>query len=172
MNNMRQQLLQPLLSILLLGLFFNVHSQYRLDSDVEKKQRESIYNAFESRKKECSYSVDAVTNFNEKKEFWNICNLLNQDRIIQIQSHHNSVYYKEIYFEKNGKLVYAEESEQGIPDNHYVQITWKCQYYAEDGKIVSHMSLGHGKTEFENWEAESIFDLYRKRLAEFNKIKK
>ena len=48
-------------------------------------------------------------------EFWSICELKNGNRILEIKSHNGGVFYKEIYFESNGDLIYAKEIENFMP---------------------------------------------------------
>ena len=37
---------------------------------------------------------------------------------------------------------------------------------------MTNISLGHGKTEDENWNPEAIVEMYEKRISELNKMKK
>lgn len=120
----------------------------------------------------CPQNVNTVTDFNGKTEFWTICETDQENRIIKIDSHEEQTLYQEVYYEQNRELIYAEESIKYMPINHYVLQTWTCQFYAEKGKLVSLMSLGHGKTEDNEWNPEIIFEMYKKRIAELNKIKK
>ena len=66
----------------------------------EEKIRAEINTEFEQISSNCSGAIDAVSDFNDKTEFWNICNLKNGNRIITIESHEKETYYQEIYFEK------------------------------------------------------------------------
>ena len=118
----------------------------------------------------CGQNINAVTDFNGKLEFWRICETDNGKRLIQIDSHDKTVLYEEVYFEQNGELIYAEESIKYMPINHFVLQPWTCQFYADNGKLVSLMSLGHGKTEDDQWNPEIIFDMHNKRITELNRI--
>jgi predicted metal-binding protein len=138
--------------------------------EIEEKLREEINTQYLSELSKCSQSINAVTDFNGKTEFWRICKTDNGKRIIQINSHEETALYEEVYFEQNGELVYAEESINYMPINHFVLQPWTCQFYAEKGKLVSLMSLGHGKTENDEWNPEIIFEMYKSRIAELNKI--
>jgi len=84
----------------------------------------------------------------------------------------NQTKFEELYVIQNDKLIYAKESEIGIPINSFDVITWNCQYYFKNEKLYTHISLGHGKTESENWTPESIIDTFQNRLIELKKIKK
>ena len=136
----------------------------------EEKLRKKINTQYLAELSKCSQNINAVTDFNGKTEFWRICETENGKRIIQIDSHEGTVLYEEVYFELNGELIYAEESIKYMPINHYVLQPWTCQFYAEKGKLVSLMSLGHGKTEDDEWNPEIIFEMHKNRIAELNNI--
>lgn len=138
----------------------------------EEKLRSEINTEFEQNLSNCYGDIDAVSDFNGKTEFWTICKLKNGNRIIAIKSHEKETYFQEIYFEKNGALIYAKETENFIPKNHFSQLSWSCQFYFKNGALISIMSLGHGKTEDEAWNPEVIFDMYKNRLTELERIKK
>lgn len=138
----------------------------------EKKIRKEINAQYLAELSKCWQNVSAVTDFNGKTEFWSICTTDNGKRIIQIHSHDETAFYKEVYFEQNDELIYAEESINYMPINYYVLQSWTCQFYAENGKLVSLMSLGHGKTENDEWNPEIIFEMYKKRKTELDKIKR
>ena len=138
----------------------------------EEKIRSEINANFDQNMSECNAGIDAVTDFNGKTEFWNICDLKNGKRIITIESHKKDTYYQEIYFEKNGNLIYAKETENYMPKNHFTQMSWNCEFYAKNGELIALMSLGHGKTEDEEWNPDVIFKMYKNRLTELKRIKK
>ena len=140
------------------------------EREKEEKIREQINAEYLTDLSKCSKDKNAVTNFNGKTEFWRICETENEKRIIQIESHEKSEFYEEVYYEQNGELVYAKESIKYMPINHYVLQTWNCQFYTEKGKLISLISLGHGKTENDEWNPEIIFEMYKKRIIELNKI--
>lgn len=136
----------------------------------ELEIRERINAEFEEELSKCPQQINAVTNFNGKKEFWQICETDKNKRIIQIESHDEVTLYKEVYYEQNGELIYALESQRYIPINHSTLQVWACEFYAKKGKLLTFISLGHGKTETDDWEPESIFEMHKKRIAELNKI--
>jgi len=140
--------------------------------DEENKIRVETNNLFLTERSKCSKNINAVTNFNGKKEFWKICKSDNGNRIIQIESYDDASLFKEVYFEQDGELIYAEESIKHMPINHYTMGIWNCQFYTDNGKLVTIMSLGHGKTENDKWDPEIIFEMHKKRIIELNKIKK
>ena len=163
---MKNALLTLILAFGILGC--NAQSQ----REKEEKIRSEINTEFDKNMAECYAGVDAVSDFNEKTEFWNVCELKNGNRIITIDSHKKDTYYQEIYFEKNGELIYAKETENYIPKNHFTQMAWNCEFYAKNGKLIALMSLGHGKTEDEEWNPDVVFEMYKKRLTELKQIKK
>ena len=134
------------------------------------KLRELINEQYKIENEKCGRNTNTVTNFNGKTEYWKICKTNNGKRIIRIESHEKESLYEEVYFEQNGELIYAEESIRYMKVNHYTSQIWNCQFYAEKGKLVSLMSLGHGKTEDDEWNPEIIFEMYKKRIIELNKI--
>lgn len=142
------------------------------EQDKETIIREKINNQYLIELSKCHQKIDAVTNFNGKTEFWRICKNEDGNRIIQINSHKEDTLFEEVYFEKGDELVYAEESIKYMPINHYTLQPWICQFYTKNGKLVSMMSLGHGKTEDEKWNPEVIFEMHRNRIEELNKIEK
>lgn len=156
----------------LITLFGILSCNAQTQSDKAEKIRMEINAEFDKNVLECNTQIDALTDFNGKAEFWRICDLKNGYRIISIESHKGSVYYQEIYFEKNGDLIFAKETENYMPKNHFIQMAWNCEFYAENGKLISLISLGHGKTEDEEWNPEIIFTMYKNRLKELEKIKK
>ncbi|MGB6268299.1 MAG: hypothetical protein WBF67_04750 [Olleya sp.] len=140
------------------------------EREKEEVLRKKINTQYLAELSKCSQNISAVTDFNGKTEFWRICETDNRNRIIQIDSHEETALYGEVYYEQNGELIYAEESIKYMPINHYVLQPWTCQFYAEKGKLISLMSLGHGKTEDDEWNPEIIFEMYKKRIAELKKI--
>jgi hypothetical protein len=113
-----------------------------------------------------------VSEFNGKTEFWSICKLENGNRIIRIESYENQTFFQEVYFELNGKLRYAKETENYNPKNGFAEMKWNCQFFFENDKLMTNISLGHGKTEDENWNPESIIGMYKKRISELEKMNK
>ena len=100
----------------------------------EEQIRRTIQTQNVEELKKCSQTINAVTDFNGKTEFWSICNTDDGKRIIRIESHSGENLYEEIYFEQNGTLIYAVESIIYMPVNHSMIQPWTCQFFAEDGK--------------------------------------
>ena len=163
--------LKNCLFILLMLVFF-LKGTAQSQQEKEEKIRTLVNTEYNDIACECNFEVNAITDFNAKKEFWSICELKNGNRILKINSHDNDFYYEEIYFEKKGALIYAKETENYVPKNYFKQMSWHCEFYTKNGVLLTLISLGHGKTEDDNWNPDSIFDSYKKRLAELKKIKK
>ena len=47
----------------------------------------------------------------------------------------------------------------------------KGKYIHKDGKIYSEISLGHGKTEHDDWDPNIIFKMFETRKIELKKLK-
>ncbi|MDH7447036.1 hypothetical protein [Aquimarina sp. 2201CG14-23] len=139
--------------------------------ELEETIRDSINIEFTKNYSNCSsYTKNGITNFNGKTEFWKICELKNGNRILQIESHSKSTYFQEIYFEKNGKLIYAKETENYVPMNSFEQMQWNCEFYIKDNNVITFTSLGRGKTENEDWNKNTIIRTYATRVSEIEKI--
>ncbi|MBV1877463.1 MAG: hypothetical protein KUG79_07470 [Pseudomonadales bacterium] len=168
MNNaMNNVLVVFFCSIVLCTLPLRAYSQQSTDEEI----RAGIDSEFWASFSKCR-GVDAVTNFNDKLEFWKVCNLGNGSRIIQIESFKHPWYFQEIYYERNGELVYTRETENYSPINKFTSLFWNVELYIDKGVIVSMMSLGHGKTERDDWDVGAIFDMFRKRKAELDQLRK
>jgi len=115
---------------------------------------------------------NGVSDKNGNKEFWTISSCYNTNEIITISCYKKEIKYEELYIIQNGKLIYAKETEIGIPINSFEVIRWNCKYYFKNQKLYTHISLGHGKTEDEKWIPESINKKYKGRLLELSKMKK
>ena len=131
----------------------------------EEKERKfilEIYSQFKEEFSKCDQNIVAASDFNGKKG----------KKIIIINSQEDSLLFEEIYFEKNGELIYALESSMYMPINHFATSPWVCEFYFRGGKLLYYESLGHGKTETDEWEPESIFEMFKNRLAELKNISK
>ena len=159
----------PLTLTILIGIL-NCNAQTQRER--EQELLSEIHTKLEENLANCSTTVDAVTDFNGKIEFWRISELEDGHRIIQIESYEDSAFYQEFYFERNGKLIYAEETENHMPINHFMQVPWNCRFYVDNGKLLPVRSRGHGKTEDDDWNPEVIFEMHKNRLAELGKIKR
>lgn len=105
------------------------------------------------------------------KEFWTISSCYGTNEIISISYYQNEIKYEELYIIQNSELIYAKETEIGIPSNSFEVIRWNCQYYFKKQELYTYISLGHGKTEDENWEAEAINNKFQKRYRTLSEMK-
>lgn len=77
----------------------------------------------------------------------------------------DSTDYTEKYYLKDGFLIYAYE---GI-----VEYTgWSGGFYFSNGKLIDHVTLGHGKSETDDWDPEKeILQRLEKRKKELASLK-
>ena len=59
-----------------------------------------------------------------------------------------------------------------MPKNEFTQMIWNCEFYMKKGKLISLMSLRHGKTEDDKWNPDIIFEMYKNRISEMKRMKK
>jgi hypothetical protein len=88
---------------------------------------------------------------------------------ISIEYKIDSTAYTEEYYLQNGSLIYALEKEiwynPSLGANEYTM--WSGNFYFLKGKLIDHVTLGHGKSELDDWDPEKeILQLLKKRKAE------
>src|SRR5690606_22218915 len=115
--------------------------------------------------------IDAVTDCNGHPEFWAVGQPDAHTQSFRITWYHEDQLYTEIYLLKDGRLVYALEEVKRMRLNHYTQSVWRCEYFIKDDRVIDYTSLGHGKTEDDSWEPESILIQFNARKAELEKIR-
>ena len=77
----------------------------------------------------------------------------------------DSTDYTEKYYLKDGFLIYAYE---GI----YEYSAWSGGFYFSKGKLIDHVTLGHGKSETDDWDPEKeILQRFEKRKKELASLK-
>lgn len=91
-------------------------------------------------------------------------------------SHKNDTIQQTFYL-KDGSLIYAIErivtyyTENGKTDS----ITWRGDFYFSKGKLIDHVTLGHGKSEIETWNPEqdmlTCFGESKRDIARYKKNK-
>jgi hypothetical protein len=145
-------------------------------NEEEEKLKKGIYDQYLIERSKCWQDVKAITDFNGKTEFWRICETNSENRIIQINSYDKYDINEEVYFEKNGELIYAMESSKWSNQiNHYITDYITTHFYTEKGEILSSEELGNHYTKADagdDWNPDIIFEMYKKRIAELNKIEK
>lgn len=80
----------------------------------------------------------------------------------------SSILKRETFGLINKKLVYAIEEEITYFQNPIDSLTWACEYLINNDKIVFFESLGHGKSEDENWNIEYILSSWKNKRYIFN----
>jgi hypothetical protein len=79
----------------------------------------------------------------------------------------NWIDYKDGFLlNANGELTIAYETEKFMFDGGYEPqetAVWSCSYTIDEGKIIDYKSMGHGKTETDEWEPESILEEWERR---------
>jgi len=108
-----------------------------------------------------------VSELNEKKEVWEISFLDNGKQIWIIESHDDGVSYREVYYSKKSVLLYAIDSDSYDQGN-----VWECEFFIKNGKLYSEISLGHGKTERDDWDPNIIFEMFESRKMELKILQK
>lgn len=119
----------------------------------------------------CLYPENAVSILNGKKEFWNICEPRGTIQVLRIESHEGETWFQELYYSQNGALIYAKETQDYMPENSLTQQRWNCQIFMKDGQVFTYTSLGHGKTETDDWEPEEIVGMFEVRMGELDKLR-
>lgn len=116
-------------------------------------------------------SVQAVTEFDGKIEYWSFGYLGDSIRSYEVWSYQNEYLFSEYYVEQNGQLIHAIEEEKFVPINHFPQSIWNCVLFIDKGKIINLSSLGHGKTEDNDWSPEEIIEHFVVRKKQYTQIK-
>jgi len=148
-----------------------IHIKDTTEIEKEEFYRKKINAEFDKKYSECKYPKNGISNLNGKKEFWKLCELKNENQIFEINSHKGTVYYKEIYFSKNGKLIYAKEIENYMPENSFSQMDWNCQFYIKNDSLYTLITHGIGNKD-ENWNANIILEMFEKRKKELKILNK
>lgn len=86
----------------------------------------------------------------------------------------DSTDYAEEYYFKDGFLIYADEKEisryPSLGLNQYS--VWGGGFYFSNGKLIDHVTLGHGKSESDDWDPEKeILQRLEKRKKELASLK-
>ncbi len=165
-------------NLLVISLLLSVSSVNAQTPPTQREQiiqqtNEQLNNYFNA----CAYDMHRIfTHYNKKTsttEKWQFCNK-NNIKIMRITSSLkrkdgvSTEHSTEIYYIKNNKLIYAKEA---IVEYYKEgKSIWNCEYYTKNGKILATMSLGHGKTESDDWQPEEIFTMYKNRLQQAQKV--
>jgi len=104
-----------------------------------------------------------------ENEVWTYAEMENNVVFVCITKEIDDMEYLEEYILQNDKLVFAFESEQLILSPG--QNPWNCQYVIKDNQVINYSSLGHGETESDEWEPESIIEQWKSHEKNFNQVK-
>jgi hypothetical protein len=161
------------ISIVLILITFNVFSQENFGKNEE--YRKNIYIEVEREMNICKMNeYHLIYEFDEQNEIWEECFATYENEkepyviIYKFESLKLPIIYQEIYYTENKKLIFAQETELYISENLKDTIQWNCKYFFENEKLVDLISLGHGKTEEDNWNPDLILEKFKRRLSEFN----
>jgi hypothetical protein len=120
------------------------------------------------------YMKNKILNQKKIKERWVYFDNKRLSRII-IDYIIDSTAYTEKYYFKNKSLIYAYESEIFFsPPAGVDQGTkWAGDFYFSNGKLIDHVTLGHGRSELDDWDPEKeILQRLKKRKAELSLLLK
>lgn len=84
---------------------------------------------------------------------------------------------QQTFYLKAGKLIHATERVTSYynENNKTDSITWSGGFYFTNGKLIDHITLGHGKSEQDNWNPEqemlTAFTEAKKDIARYQRIK-
>ncbi len=120
-----------------------------------------------------SYSKFKVVTHKKVKEQWLYFDSKNLSGIT-ISYTIDSTAYNEKYYLKDGGLIYAYESEIffSLPAGIDQGTKWAGDFYFSKGKLIDYVTLGHGKSELDDWDPEKeILQGLKKRKAELALLK-
>lgn len=105
-------------------------------------------------------SVISINQLNEKKERFQTdlgqYEFITKDSVIvkiiyEFRSNHKKVK-KEFYFEKLKGIIYAAETETNYFGGD--SVIWIGRFYFDKSKLADYITIGHGKSETDEWEPE------------------
>ena len=139
--------------------------------ETEAKEKLRIQAIHQELSEKESKSFYAITNFDAPTEYWFSTDLSDEIQSMRITYYQNPHHYEEHYITENGKLIYAFESKLFVPYNHELQQMWNCAYYIKDQSVFDYISLGHGKTEKDDWDPQEIDTQFQRRNTQKAMIK-
>jgi len=122
-----------------------------------------------------AFSKDIVVDQKNVKEKWRVFENNEYSRIIiqyTTDSAGHSIAYTEKYYLRNGALIYAYESEVFFETGQNMKegIMWNGDFYFSKGKLIEHVTNGHGRSELDDWDPEKeILQKWKKRKEELSK---
>ena len=143
-------------------------TSFNLSEHQDKSSYRDIVRLLYKKEYSKTYPEYGVSILNGKEEIWEISSFDDEKQIWIIESYHDGAFYREVYYSKNGVLLYAIDSDRYIKENSIGDNIWECEFFIKDGKIYSEISLGHGKTERDDWDPNIIFKMFDKRKKELS----
>jgi hypothetical protein len=119
-----------------------------IDADVDRISKQS-------KLKTVSFSIQALKKVLHYINYQYVGDAGGYIKISRRFSHKNDTI-QQIFYLKNGGLIYATEvitsyfTDKGKTDS----ILWRGDFYFAKGKLIDHITLGHGKSETESWNPE------------------
>lgn len=161
--------------ILLISPFLCLSQEKKPDSASINRIVEKVDKLSETNSK--SYAKDKVINHKKFIEKWKYFDSKQLSRITieyTIDSPKYSVAYSEKYYFKDGSLIYAYESEIFFnpPEGIDKGTKWAGYFYFSKEKLIDYVTLGHGKSELDDWDPEKdILMQLKKRKAQLALLK-
>lgn len=104
-------------------------------------------------------------------DLWTIINLGKDSNLITIQWVEDSItLYNEKFSVHNDALFHAYEGLTYHFEDSMYRIEWNCDYTIINGEVVRHFSTGHGETETDDWNPNSIFDQWEARKSDYQRL--
>jgi len=121
------------------------------------------------------FSKDKLVDQKNVKEKWRVFSNNEYSRIIiqyTTDSAEHSIAYTEKYYLKNDALIYAYESEVFFETSQNMKdgTMWNGDFYFSKGKLIEHVTNGHGRSELDNWNPEKeVLEKWKSRKMELSK---
>lgn len=120
-----------------------------------------------------SYGRFKIVNHKKIKEQWLYFDSKGLSRITISYTIDSTAYYEKYYL-KDGALIYAYDSEIFFSPTAGIDqgTKWAGDFYFLKGKLFNHVTLGHGRSELDDWDPEKeILQGLKKRKAELAQLK-
>ncbi len=114
---------------------------------------------------ECLLDIKKLVRSGDTLTTWKVCKRETYQLTIR-ERYTGSTWVRALYFGKGGELFYAQEKILRSAKNGVTEFEWEITYWAHEGKLIHYLSHGHGRTEEDGWQAESVFDDYCRIMAE------
>lgn len=104
-------------------------------------------------------------------DLWTITKLGEDSNLVSIQWIEDSItLYSEKFSVYNDSLFHAYEGLVYHFEDSIYRIEWNCDYTIENEEVIHHFSMGHGETETDEWEPNSIFDQWEARKSDYKRL--